>query len=376
MGIKGLSKLLARYAPKSMKEGKIDQYSGRVIAIDASILVYQFISAVRDTTGATMVDEFGETTSHIIGTFYRTIKLIESGIKPVYVFDGKPPEMKDGELNKRKENAQKAQEQLDKALEEGDKEQAKKLMKRTARMTKEQSDEVKKLLQLMGIPCIEANCEAEGSCAALVKAGKCYATATEDMDALTLGSEHVVRKFSASDNKKDPIREYSLSSILEETGFTMEQFIDLCILLGCDYCETIKGVGPITAFELIQQYKSIENILQHLSDKYKVPENWKYKEARELFLHPDVADFSDYKLEWNKIDEEGIKKYLVTEKHFNEERVTKGIEKLKNVKSKKAQGRLDSFFNVKKVPLSKSEAASGIKRKKPTTKAKESRKKK
>ncbi|ELP93476.1 Flap endonuclease, putative [Entamoeba invadens IP1] len=374
MGIKGLSKLLQRYAPNSMKDGKIDQYFGRVVAIDASILVYQFISAVRDQEGSTLVNEYGETTSHIIGTFYRTIKLMTSGVKPIYVFDGKPPEMKTEELKKRQTNAKEAIEKLEKAKESGDKEEIKKQMKRTARMTKEQSDDVKKLVELMGIPAIEANCEAEGTCAELVKSGKCFATATEDMDALTLGSDIVLRKFSASDNKKEPIREYSLKSILEETGFTMDMFIDLCILLGCDYCETIKGIGPVTAFEMIKEYKTIENLLKHLDKgKYIVPDGWKYKEARNLFLHPDVTKADNITLEWKKPNEEELLKYLVTEKHFNEERVKSGIQKMKEIKSKGTQGRLDSFFKVKKAPLEKSSASKGVKR--PGPKAKGGKKK-
>lgn len=362
-----MSKLLAKYAPNSMKEGKIDQYFGRVVAIDASILVYQFIAAVRDREGSTLVDESGETTSHIIGTFYRTIKLLTNGIKPVYVFDGKPPELKGGELKKRQERAQEASEKLAKAKEEGDAEEIKKQMKRTSRMTKEQSDEVRKLLELMGIPCIEAACEAEGTCAALVKEGKCFGTVTEDMDALTLGSTIVLRKFSSSDYKKEPIREYCLTSVLEEMGFTMDQFIDLCILLGCDYCDTIKGVGPETSFKLIKEYKSIEKILPHIEGKkYQVPEDWKFKEARQLFQHPIVTDVSNIKLEWKKPDEEGVIKYLVQEKHFNEERVKNGLEKIKQTKSKGVQGRLDAFFKVTKAPHAQSEAAKGHKRGKPT----------
>ncbi|KAL7719364.1 Flap endonuclease [Entamoeba marina] len=350
MGIKGLSKLLATNAPNSMKEAKINQYFGRIIAIDASITVYQFIAAVRDAEGATMVDEFGETTSHIIGTFYRTIKLLSIGIKPVFVFDGKPPEMKSDELQKRTDRAKEAAKQLEQAKEDGDLELQKKLTKRTSRMTKEQSNEVKKLLELMGVPCIEASCEAEGTCAELVKKGKCYGTATEDMDALTLGSKIVLRKFTGGD--KDPIREIDLDRALQEMGFTMDMFIDLCILLGCDYCDTIKGIGPVRAFELIRNYKSIEEILKHIDkNKYKVPDTFKYKEARELFVKPDVNDVSDLDLQWKKPDVEGVVEYLVKEKHFGEERVRKGLEKLKDIKSKGTQGRLDTFFKVTKAPL-------------------------
>ena len=69
------------------------------------------------------------------------------------------------------------------------------------------------------------------------------------------------------------------------------QFIDLCILLGCDYCESIRGIGPKRAIELVTQFKSIEEILKNIDQKkYIVPENWNYEAARELFVNPEVAD--------------------------------------------------------------------------------------
>ncbi|KAK3603446.1 hypothetical protein CHS0354_009426, partial [Potamilus streckersoni] len=96
MGIQGLAKLLGDHAPSSMKENEIKNYFGRKVAVDASMSIYQFLIAVRQD-GSQLMNEEGETTSHLMGIFYRTIRMIENGIKPVYVFDGKPPEMKSGE---------------------------------------------------------------------------------------------------------------------------------------------------------------------------------------------------------------------------------------------------------------------------------------
>lgn len=150
--------------------------------------LYQFLIAVR-TEGNQLTSADGETTSHLLGTFYRTIRLIENGIKPVYVFDGKPPQMKSGELNKRHEKRVEAQKALEKATEAGDVGEIDKFNKRLVKVTKLHSEEVKKLLKMMGVPYVDAPCEAEAQCAALVKAGKVYAAATEDMDALTFGSK-------------------------------------------------------------------------------------------------------------------------------------------------------------------------------------------
>lgn len=129
--------------------------------------LYQFLIAVR-AEGAQLTSVDGETTSHLMGTFYRTIRLVENGIKPVYVFDGKPPQMKSGELNKRQERREEAQKSLDKATEAGDKVEIDKFNRRLVKVTKEHAEEAKQLLTLMGIPYVEAPCEAEAQCAALV----------------------------------------------------------------------------------------------------------------------------------------------------------------------------------------------------------------
>lgn len=154
--------------------------------------LYQFLIAVR-AEGAQLTSVEGETTSHLMGTFYRTIRLLENGIKPVYVFDGKPPDMKSGELLKRTERREEAQKQLDKATEAGDAAEMEKFNRRLVKVTKEHSNEAKELLKLMGVPFVDAPCEAEAQCASLVKAQKVYGVATEDMDALTFGSNVLLR---------------------------------------------------------------------------------------------------------------------------------------------------------------------------------------
>merc|ERR1712179_126585 len=167
-----------------MKENEIKNYFGRKVAIDASMCIYQFLIAARQD-GNVLTNEAGETTSHLMGLFYRTIRMVDNGIKPVYVFDGKPPDMKGGELAKRTERRQEAQKQLAQAEEAGDDENVEKFTKRLVKVTKEHNEECKHLLKLIGIPYVDAPCEAEAQCAALVKAGKVFAVGTEDMDALT-----------------------------------------------------------------------------------------------------------------------------------------------------------------------------------------------
>ncbi|GFO41115.1 flap endonuclease 1 [Plakobranchus ocellatus] len=346
MGIQGLTKLLGDHAPGSMKESDIKNYFGRKVAIDASMSIYQFLIAVRQD-GSQLTNEEGETTSHLMGMFYRTIRMVENGIKPVYVFDGKPPEMKSGELTKRKEKREEAQKELEKAEDAGDEENVDKFSRRLVKVTKEHNEECKTLLRLMGIPYVEAPCEAEAQCAALVKAGKVFATGTEDMDSLTFGSSVVLRHLTFSEARKMPIREYSLGKILADLDLTQDEFIDLCILLGCDYCESIRGIGPKRAIELVKQHRSIEKILEHLDKKkYTIPENWMFKEARKLFQEPEVEDAEKVELKWNDPDEQGLVDFMVEQKNFSEDRIRNGAKKLIKAKQGTMQGRMDSFFSI------------------------------
>lgn len=122
----------------------------------------------------------------------------------------------------------------------------------------------------------------------------------------------------------------NLSQILKDFEMNVEQFVDLCILLGCDYISTIRGIGPRKAFELIKKHKCIENVLETIDQtvcnilfthvlksyshyflhswyieeyfqKYPVPENWQYREARRLFLEPDVMDCENLEVNQNVI---------------------------------------------------------------------------
>jgi len=274
--------------------------------------------------------------------------MLEAGIKPVYVFDGKAPTMKSGELAKRKERQKAAEAELTKLQQEGGSaEDIERQEKRTVRATREQSEEVKQLLQLMGVPVIDAPCEAEATCARLAAAGKVYGTGTEDADALTFGTPVLVRHLNAAESKKLPIVEVNLERALEGLKLSMPQFIDLCILCGCDYTDSIKGIGPITALKLIQEHGNIETILEHLDlKKYPLPEPFPYQEARQLFVTPEVADPETTELKWGDVNVEGLKKFLVEEKQFAEERINKAIERIQKCKGKNQQGRLESFFGA------------------------------
>ncbi|XP_072169618.1 flap endonuclease 1-like [Diadema setosum] len=346
MGIHNLARLIADCAPGAIKESEMKSLFGRKIAIDASMCIYQFLIAVRQD-GSVLTNEEGETTSHLMGMFYRTIRMVENGLKPCYVFDGKPPELKSGELVKRQERRAEAEKELEKAKEQGDQENVNKFERRLVKVTQQHNEECQKLLKLMGIPYVKAPGEAEAQCCELVKTGKVFAVGTEDMDALTFGSSVLLRHLTASEARKMPIQEFTYQRVVDGLGLDRDQFVDLCILMGCDYCGTIKGIGMKRAYELIKNHGSIEKILAKIdTSKYEPPEDWLFKEARELFLKPDVTPGDEVDLKWTAPDEEELIKFMCNEKGFSEDRMRNGVKKLQKARSGATQGRLDSFFKV------------------------------
>lgn len=313
--------------------------------------LYQFLIAVRQQDGQQLTSELGETTSHLMGIFYRTLKIIDNGLKPLYVFDGKPPQLKGAELSKRLEKREAAQKQAETLKETGTAEEISRFERRTVKVTKEQNDEAKKLLTLMGVPYMDAPCEAEAQCALLAKLDKCYAAASEDMDTLTFGTPVLLRHLTASDQKKNPVTEISLAKALDGLELNKDEFIDLCILLGCDYCEPIRGVGPTTALKLIKEHRSIEGIIASLKTKpqgkIQIPEDWPYVEVRKLFHDPEVIDAKEIEFKWAEPDVEGLVEFLVKDKGFSEERVRNGAARLSKGVKTVPQGRLTDFFKVK-----------------------------
>jgi len=198
---------------------------------------------------------------------------------------------------------------------------------------------------------ILAPSEAEASCAALARDGKVYATATEDMDALTFGTSVMLKNLfdteSSRTQTKKPVYEVRLSTMLAQLDVDMDTFIDFCILCGCDYCGTIRGVGPSTAFKLLKTHGSIEKAMATLdAAKLPPPDEWRLAEARQLFKSPEVVDTSTVQLSWGSPDYEALTEFLVTKHSFNEARVARVVERLKACRHSGQQMRLDAFFQV------------------------------
>ena len=325
---------------------------GKIVAIDGYNALYQFLAAIRGPDGSPLMDSSGRITSHLSGLFYRTINLVEEGIKPVYVFDGNPPELKVKELERRKALREEAAKKYEEAVKEGDLEAARRYAMMSSKLTSDMVEEAKRLLNVMGIPWVQAPAEGEAQAAFMVRRGDAYASASQDYDSLLFGSPRLVRNLTISGKRKLPRKDayvevkpevIELSKLTEKLGITREQLIDIGILLGTDYNpEGFEGVGPKTALTLIKTYGSIEKVPKgYLRTREEVD----VVKIKNYFLHPPVT--AEYKLEWREPDQKGIIEVLVKDHDFNEERVKNAVERLSKAYKEFLKGRqlgLDQWF--------------------------------
>ena len=316
----------------------------KVIAIDAYNALYQFLTAIRQPDGTPLMDSKGRITSHLSGLFYRTINLVEHGIKVVYVFDGKPPEMKYMEIERRRKVKSEAVRKYEEAVKRGDMEAARRYAQMASRLTDEMVEDAKKLLDAMGIPWVQAPAEGEAQAAFMARKGDAWAAASQDYDSLLFGAPRLVRNLAITGKRKLPRKDVyvevkpeliELEKLLKLLGITREQLIALGILVGTDYNpDGVKGIGPKTALKMVKAHRDPVKLLQSLpSHEFPVDPIKIY----EYFLNPPVT--SDYKLEWREPDEEKVIEILVEEHDFSLERVKNALERLKKAYREHFRGR-------------------------------------
>lgn len=310
-----------------------DYLRGKTIAIDALNTLYQFLSTIRQPDGTPLMDDAGRITSHLTGLFYRTIRVYEAGIKPCYVFDGKPHELKGRELDERKKRKQDAELKWQEAKDRGDLVEAKRYAQRTSRFTDDMLSDARELLDAMGICQFRAPSEGEAQCAHMCAKGDVFATGSQDYDTILAGSPRLIKNMTMQD--KFDLEEISLDDNLKRLGLDRSELIDIAILVGTDFNPGgVKGIGPKKGYKIVKGGKIKE---------YKEAMGEKYEAIRDIFLKPSVTD--DYKLKWGHPDSDKIRE-LLTEKHgFSAMRVGRGITRLEQSYNKAiTQSSLSQWF--------------------------------
>ncbi len=330
-----------------IKDVSLEHLKGRTIAVDAMNTLYQFLSIIRQSDGTPLKDSQGRVTSHLSGLFYRISNLIEMGIEPILIFDGEPPGLKSGTLETRREIRAEAEKARKEALEKGKEKEARKHAQRAARLSDEMVEQSKTLLSAMGVPWVQAPGEGEAQAAHITQKGDAWATGSQDFDSLLFGSPILVRNMTITGKRKlpgkDKYKEISpelikLEKIFEKHEIDRRGLIAIGILIGTDYNDGIKGIGPKRALKLAKENKNIENIMNtDIGEDFEVD----VVEVEKIYLEPDVTD--EYEIEWKDSKPEEIKDFLCEKHDFSESRIQTGLKRLEKGADERAQESLEKW---------------------------------
>ena len=305
---------------------------GKSFAIDASIEIHRFLALIRKPDGTLFTDQSGRVTSHLIGLLTWTSRLIsEYSMSPTFVFDGMPNVLKRKTLEARKFARKRAETEYSDAVSRGDYSKAWSKAVMTGRVTRDVLDDTKRLLTLMGVPWLEALEDAEAQASHMAARGDVWAVGSKDYDSLLYGAPILARYLSIAGQEFLPAQRrmrrlvpelVKLSENLRELGISREQLVDIAVLVGTDFNQGVNGVGPKRALSLVRKYESLERVPEEVRGQLPT----EIESVRKIFLHPRVLD--SYSIERSPPDSDGLVQYLVGERAFSRDRVSRTAEKL------------------------------------------------
>lgn len=317
-----------------------EDLEGRIIALDAFNTIYYFLSVIRHKiSGEPLKDHAGRVTSHLSGLLYRTVSFLEGGIKPVYVFNGHYPHFKKHTVRRRRAKRKEAARKWKEALRRG--KPALRYAQEAARIDAGIVETSKELLDLMGVPWIQAPSEGEAQCAWMCQQGLVYAAASQDFDTLLFGSPRLVRNLSAITRKEPRSDEVyaevdpeliELDDVLKMLQLTREQLVLVGLLIGTDFNPGVQKVGPTTALRLVRTHKTLENIL--VTCRFQRDSD--VRQVYEFFLNPPHTN--DCRMAWNPPSTDRLYSFLVTQRAFAAERVQGAAQRLEASFDRRALG--------------------------------------
>ena len=328
----------------------LDALLNKTLAVDAYNTLYQFLAIIRQPDGTPLKDRAGRVTSHLSGLLYRTANLVEKGLKLAFVFDGKPPELKEMEIRRRRVLKEEAAVRYERAIKEGKMREARTYAQATSRLKDLMVDDSKRLLDALGVPWIQAPSEGEAQAAFMAARGDVWGVASQDHDSLLFGAPRMTKNLAITGRRKLPRREayvevepviVELAKVLKEFSMTREQLVDVGILIGTDFNpDGVRGIGPKTALRLIREYGNLETVMSKNPEIKISPDP---NSIRRIFLEPKVT--REYSLNWSKPDEEKIIAFLCRERDFSEDRVRKALSRMQATTSRQhAKTTLESYF--------------------------------
>ena len=322
-----------------------EELKGKALAVDAYNIMFQFLSVIRQQDGMPLTDSHGNVTSHLSGLFYRNIELMSYGAKPIYVFDGIPSILKQKTIEARMNRRNEAYEAWKSAMVEGKIEEAKMHAQASTRITKEIVGSAKKILEYMGIPFINAPSEGEAQASYMCMKGLVYSVVSQDYDTILIGAPRVLRNLTISGKRKLPKKNIYINidpeildfeKTLEALNLNHKQLIWIGILLGTDFNEGIKGIGPKTALKIVKNASSISDVEAFVKSRYNTEFEIDPREVEQMFLNPEVSEVEEKTIkEITKApNKEKILSFMCDEHEFDRERISKYVDKLADINNK------------------------------------------
>ncbi|MXV64046.1 flap endonuclease-1 [Natronorubrum sp. JWXQ-INN-674] len=302
----------------AIEEIPFDDIEG-VVAVDAHNWLYRYLTTtVKWTNSGKYTTSDGTEVANLIGIVQGLPKFFENDVVPVMVFDGGPSELKDDEIQSRREQRETYEEQLEVAREEGDEVAIAQLESRTQRLTPTIQETSRELLRLLDVPIVEAPAEGEAQAAHMARRGDADYVGSEDYDALLFGAPLTLRQLTSKGNPEL----MDLEATLDRHDLTLEQLIDAAILIGTDFNDGVTGIGPKTALSEIAEHGDLWSVLEARGDTIEYGDR-----VRQLFRDPNVTD--DYEFDASlDPDLVAAKAYVTDEWAVDADEVARGFERI------------------------------------------------
>jgi len=303
----------------AIEDISFEDVSGSVVAVDAHNWLYRYLTTtVRFTSDAKYTTAGGEEVANLIGVVQGLPKFFEHDLTPVFVFDGSVADLKEDEVQQRREEREKREARLEDARERGDSEAVARLDSQTQRLTDTILTTTREMLEHLDVPIVDAPAEGEAQAAYMARQGSVDYVGTEDYDALLLGAPLTLRQLTSSG---DP-ELMDFEATLDEHAITWEQLVDAAILMGTDFNPGIDGVGPKTAIKLVTEHGDLWGALEARDEHVDHADR-----IRAMFLEPTVTDDYDLEMDVNP-DLDAARSFVTEEWEVDADEVARGFERI------------------------------------------------
>ncbi|QSG05637.1 flap endonuclease-1 [Halapricum desulfuricans] len=292
---------------------------GSVVAVDAHNWLYRYLTTtVKWTSEEVYTTSDGEEVANLVGVVQGLPKFFEHDLTPVFVFDGAVTDLKDDEVQQRREQREAAQKRLETAREEGDEIAVARLESRTQRLTETIVETTRELLELLDVPIVDAPAEGEAQAAVMARRGDVDYVGTEDYDALLFGAPLTLRQLTS---KGDP-ELMDLDATLDAHDITWEQLIDVAILCGTDFNEGVSGYGPKTSVKAIREHGDLWGVIEAEGIRIENADR-----IRQLFRDPPVVETPALDLDISP-DVDAAREYVTGTWEVAPDEVERGFERI------------------------------------------------